>query len=35
MFEENEMRRFQEHNFMVARFIVRGFARKKKDEGGL
>jgi hypothetical protein len=32
MFEEDEMKRFREHNFMIARFMVRGFAGKKPKE---
>jgi hypothetical protein len=32
MFEENEMKRFREHNFMIAEFMVRGYEKKPKEE---
>jgi len=32
MFEENEMKRFREHNFMIAGFMVRGYSVKKRKE---
>lgn len=33
MFGKSEIERFREHNFMIAGFMVRGFAgRKSKEE---